>query len=778
MALVQSKASGHGGSANPSITLDAAPTAGNVVVVAVANGNQFITQTTASGWTQLGTRAANDVTLGIYGRVCDGTETATLQPCTLSASQGGPICAGEFTDTSLTVLNSIGVSFPTGSTSANLDATVGGVGFALVATFNVAMSAWTHEDWTILDGADVGGGAGGAAFFITDVTNTPLTVGWSPGTKGAAVGVTLESTGGGTAAEGSAAGSFSFSGVASGAKTPKGSGSGGFAFAGSASGTKPQAGAASGGYAFAGSATGSAPAAGVSQGSASGSYAFTGAAQGAFTARGAASGGFALAGTAEGQGTVYALHRGYGLAAHFWVGSATGKRTQRGSASGSFGFAGTAAGEKREHLFRFTPPTYQKQAWQPALLRRPRYNLTESQSVIRVNGVLTSFKSPTAKMLTDSGIEGVDYFIGGHVYDVPQAVADELTAAGFTVTELVHLPTHHGSAVGGYHFTGSGAGMESMAGSAAGGYAFAGSASGVGRRSSEGVGTYAFDGSATGVAPRKGSAVGAVAFAGSATGGKTAIGTGSGTFTFAGSSTGRRTTRGSAIGLLGFSGVTRGTAQSPRTNLMPNPSFEINTTGWASVGVSMVRDTAQAYVGSASLKTTTAAFNGAQYAATPTGASGMPVTPGVSYTLSARIKHAVMPVSGSNGHHITMEFYNASGGYVASPWGSAQYPATTDWVQDSFTVTAPATAAYATVYLGNYNDSGSATVVWFDAVMFERASSAGTYFDGSTADTATAVHDWTGTPHASASRLYPVPDKKAGASVGRLSFVGSANGTS
>lgn len=80
----------------------------------------------------------------------------------------------------------------------------------------------------------------------------------------------------------------------------------------------------------------------------------------------------------------------------------------------------------------FEPPSY------PHIItvRRPHFTLTESNSVVRIGGVLTLQKSPSAQQLTTAGQEGVDWFIGGRIYDITNATAAELEVAGFSPRAL------------------------------------------------------------------------------------------------------------------------------------------------------------------------------------------------------------------------------------------------------------------------------------------------------------------------------------------------------
>lgn len=80
----------------------------------------------------------------------------------------------------------------------------------------------------------------------------------------------------------------------------------------------------------------------------------------------------------------------------------------------------------------FTPPTFEE--GMPTKVKPLCYfRQTNSSSVVRINGVLTSVRCPSQDQLTAAGVEGTDWFIGGHDYTVSTAVANELTAAGFTV---------------------------------------------------------------------------------------------------------------------------------------------------------------------------------------------------------------------------------------------------------------------------------------------------------------------------------------------------------
>jgi hypothetical protein len=54
-------------------------------------------------------------------------------------------------------------------------------------------------------------------------------------------------------------------------------------------------------------------------------------------------------------------------------------------------------------------------------------------SVVKVNGVYTTIRTPTTTQLEAAGNrEGIDFFLGGHVYTVTDAVSTALIADGYS----------------------------------------------------------------------------------------------------------------------------------------------------------------------------------------------------------------------------------------------------------------------------------------------------------------------------------------------------------
>lgn len=183
------------------------------------------------------------------------------------------------------------------------------------------------------------------------------------------------------------------------------------------------------------------------------------------------------------------------------------------------------------------------------------------------------------------------------------------------------------------------------------------------------------------------------------------------------------------------------------TNLIANPSIEVDTAGWSGSNSTLARSTAQAYVGTASLSVTAIAAADA-FALRPTGTAGAPVTPNTSYVVSGYFRAATTARSCKVG----VTWYDAAGAAIG---GSVWMPTgvndtTTGWTRVTFATTSPANAAYASPRIV-VAAPVAGEVHYLDAVMFETGTVASTYFDGDTADDTNYSYAWTGTAHASTS---------------------------
>ena len=123
-------------------------------------------------------------------------------------------------------------------------------------------------------------------------------------------------------------------------------------------------------------------------------------------------------------------------------------------------------------------------------------------------------------------------------------------------------------------------------------------------------------------------------------------------------------------------------------------SVETDTTGWAGYILTVARSTAQALHGSASLLVTRASGGGGS-AYTPTGVSGIPVTPGETYTATASFRAA----TGTPDARVGIGWYTSGGAVISQPVNA--YTATSSsWRTEYLTAVAPANAAYAGIEVG------------------------------------------------------------------------------
>jgi len=166
------------------------------------------------------------------------------------------------------------------------------------------------------------------------------------------------------------------------------------------------------------------------------------------------------------------------------------------------------------------------------------------------------------------------------------------------------------------------------------------------------------------------------------------------------------------------------------TNLVTNPSFEVDTAGWTGLpGGILTRVTEHAKYGSACLELEAVALYGG-------ARTTFPVSNGVTYTASMWLR------SDEAGAKCDVQVYTGSGGIARLN----NIPLTTEWQRVSLTFTATSTWTYE---VRTFTATGALEPqTWqVDGVQVEAKSYPTPYCDGSLGP----GHAWTGTPHASAS---------------------------
>ncbi len=164
-----------------------------------------------------------------------------------------------------------------------------------------------------------------------------------------------------------------------------------------------------------------------------------------------------------------------------------------------------------------------------------------------------------------------------------------------------------------------------------------------------------------------------------------------------------------------------------RNNLIINPSFKTDTTGWSATGSSSIaRITTEYFYGSSSLEVTKAAASNSGVVT----ASRILVTTGLSYALGAYVKIPAAAQTGTLSADVI--WYNsATAGSVISTSNSIQLEVIggDDWVRLTGVFTAPAGALSALVRVVQPTSGSAGQKFLVDAVLFEQATYLNEYVD-------------------------------------------------
>jgi hypothetical protein len=166
---------------------------------------------------------------------------------------------------------------------------------------------------------------------------------------------------------------------------------------------------------------------------------------------------------------------------------------------------------------------------------------------------------------------------------------------------------------------------------------------------------------------------------------------------------------------------------TPRTNLVPNPSFKASATGWAGTGgATVARVTADYAIGSASLEVTKAAAANSGAALS----SRVAAVAGLSYAVSAYVKVAASEEASTI--RVKVDWYTAlTGGSLVS--SSLSEPVELEpglyWSRIGKVATAPASTAAARVSIIQPAAGTAAKKFLVDGVLLEQASQVNLYTD-------------------------------------------------
>ena len=171
---------------------------------------------------------------------------------------------------------------------------------------------------------------------------------------------------------------------------------------------------------------------------------------------------------------------------------------------------------------------------------------------------------------------------------------------------------------------------------------------------------------------------------------------------------------------------------SSRTNLITNPSFEVDATGWNSLHGSVFLTYTQHVFGTASgnLQSNGGGVDGLYFY---TSETGLQPTPNQTYTFSIYVaQDAANPIS--KDFRASIEWYN-NGSFISAVSGATATPSvvTSGWTRFSVSGVAPAGATRATPTIYSLSATAAGDSFFFDGALFEQSTTVNDYFDGSTA---------------------------------------------
>jgi hypothetical protein len=197
-----------------------------------------------------------------------------------------------------------------------------------------------------------------------------------------------------------------------------------------------------------------------------------------------------------------------------------------------------------------------------------------------------------------------------------------------------------------------------------------------------------------------------------------------------------------------------------RTNLVTNPSFELDTTGWEIVGTGSILLSSTSQFGSKSAQLTLTSVNNGNGISTSDGYR-FPITAGSTYTVSVYVLLDSSSAAVSSLDIDWREFSEQSGGteLLASD-GTNTGISSSAWTRLSRTVTA-VNNAWGDITIGfGASQAAGTRIIYFDAVLVEQSSTLQPYFDGTNEDGSIRMvtQGWNGTANASTSTItYYVP---------------------
>lgn len=188
------------------------------------------------------------------------------------------------------------------------------------------------------------------------------------------------------------------------------------------------------------------------------------------------------------------------------------------------------------------------------------------------------------------------------------------------------------------------------------------------------------------------------------------------------------------------------TAYWDASNLIPNPSFEVDVSNWGVGGgaTGLLRVAGGVSGGFCGRWTTTAAGTSDIYPST--GLTSYSARPGVWYSFGTYLQSPIPRTA-----HVVMRFYSAAMGLLSETHGDNIVTPGAGWLRATVTAQAPTLTRYVFVYITTVGNTAAGQFHFTDAAILTEGRVLPAFFDGSTPDTSSYNYEWTGAANASSS---------------------------
>jgi hypothetical protein len=192
-------------------------------------------------------------------------------------------------------------------------------------------------------------------------------------------------------------------------------------------------------------------------------------------------------------------------------------------------------------------------------------------------------------------------------------------------------------------------------------------------------------------------------------------------------------------------------SQVTRTNLIPNPSFETNTTGWAGSNITVTRSSTFSLFGGWALRGVVGSTGTNRFI--DRSQTDVFVTAGLTYSYSC---YVYLPATNTEDVSLVLQAFPwRAAGFLAGITLETKTVTRGVWTRLQGTFTAPATTTNCLFRVIRPASWAAGQEIFIDAALLEQSPTVGTYFDGTDADVwpdhTLLSQQWNGTTNNSTS---------------------------